>query len=89
MDRTVMICKCHSLEHQVVFWYDEEWNELYCEPHLTTNESFFKRLWRGLRYAFGYKSQYGDWDSVTFKNEDLILLRDHLNKHIDTRQQTI
>ena len=58
MDRIVMICDCHSLEHQVR--YDEEDGDLYCEPHLTTHRNFFKRLWIEL---IGYKSRFGDWDS--------------------------
>lgn len=80
LKREVMICACHSLEHQVVFWYDEEDDELHCEPHLSTNRGFFKRLWYGLKYAFGYKSRFGAWDSILFKEEDLTKLRTHLNK---------
>ena len=79
-ERLIMICECHSLEHQVIFWDDD--GELYCEPHLTTYRNFFKRLWRGLRYAFGYKSRFGDWDSTIFKKEDLEKLREYLNAHI-------
>jgi len=55
MERKIMICRCHSLEHQMTFWLDEEDNTLYSEPHLITHKNFFKRLWYGLRYAFGYK----------------------------------
>lgn len=81
MERIVMICECHSLEHQVIFWYDEEDSELYCEPHLTTHRNFFKRLWRGLKYTFGYKSRFGDFDSTIFKKEDLKKLRAYLDEH--------
>ena len=35
-----MICECRSLEHQVIFWYDDEDGDLYCEPHLTTHRNF-------------------------------------------------
>jgi len=28
MERQIMICECHSLEHQVIFWYDEEDGDL-------------------------------------------------------------
>lgn len=82
MERKIMICKCHSLEHQVSFWYDEEDGDLYCEPHLTNHRNFFKRLWHGLKYAFGYKSKFGDWDSTIFEKEDLEKLRDYLDLHI-------
>lgn len=77
-----MICECNSLEHQVIFWYDEEDKILYCEPHLTTHKNFFKRLWHSLKYIFGYKSKYGSWDSTLFKDEDLKKLKKHLDNHI-------
>jgi len=79
IERQIMICQCHSIEHQVIFWFDEEDGDLICEPHLVTHRNFFKRLWRGLRYAFGYKSVYGDWDSIIFEKEDLEKLREHLD----------
>lgn len=69
-NRETFICNCHSLEHQYSFWYDEEDNILYVEPYLTTNRTFFKRLWYGLKYAFGYKSQYGSFDEFEVKTED-------------------
>lgn len=80
MERIIMICECHSPDHQLTFWYDEEYDELYCEPHLTTHRGFFKRLWFGLKYAFGYKSRYGDWDSTIFKKEDLKKLKKYLDE---------
>jgi len=83
MERQILICKCHSLEHQIIFWYDEEDDELFCEPHLITHKSFFKRLWCGLKYAFGYKSKYGHWDSTIFKEEDLSKLRSYLDLKIN------
>jgi hypothetical protein len=82
MERLIMVCECYSIEHQVVFWYDEDEKELYCEPHLTTNRNFLQRLWAGLKYAFGYKSRFGDWDSTIFKNEDLVKLKNHLNENV-------
>jgi hypothetical protein len=75
LERRVMICECHSLEHQVVFWYDSEFGDLYCEPHLTTHRNFFQRMWAGIKYTFGHRSKYGEWDSTIFKTDDLIKLR--------------
>lgn len=79
--REVFICKCNSPEHQALFWYDTEDDELFLEPHLSTNKNFVQRLWHGLKYAFGCKSKYGAWDSMIFKEEDLKKLKTHLNKH--------
>lgn len=86
-ERQTFICKCESLEHQVSFWQDEYDGTLYCEPHLTTYNNFFKRLWIGLKYAFGYKCKYGNWDSMLFKEEDLEKLRKYLNdNHLKKNQ---
>lgn len=86
MDRLVLICKCHSLEHQVAFWYDRETDELYCEPHLYTYRNFFQRLRLGLKYILGYKSRSGDWDTTIFKEEDLVKLREFLDSRIEGQQ---
>lgn len=82
IERQILICKCHSPEHQVLFWYDEEDKDLYCELHLTTHRNFFKRLWYGLKYAFGYNSRYGAWDSTIFKEEELEKLKAYLDSKI-------
>ncbi len=79
MERKNFVCSCHSLEHQLFFWYDTECKELYCEPHFITHRNFFKRLIYGLKYAFGYKTKYGNFDSMIFKDEDLIKLKNHLD----------
>lgn len=79
MDRKIFICKCHSLEHQVTFWYDEEDKELYLEVHLT-NKRFFSRVKSAFKYIFGYKSRFGDWDEFLFKDEDLVKLKEYLNQ---------
>lgn len=80
LERIIFICECHSLEHQLTFWYDTEYNELYCEPHLVTYRNFLKRIYVGIRYIFGYKSRYGEWDSLIFKQNDVDKLRQFLDE---------
>ena len=80
IDYTIMVCNCDSIEHQMAFTHNKEDNEFYCEIHLTNYENFFKRLWIGLKYAFGYKCVYGNWDSFIFKESDLSKLRSYLNE---------
>ena len=64
--REVIICECHSLEHQVIFHYDKEWDEISMSVHL--HEPSF---WRRLKYLFGYKSRFGAWDEVLVSREKL------------------
>lgn len=62
MDTKIFVCSCSSVEHQVVFRKSEkqpEFNEdtsVYASVHLITHRNFFKRLWIGLKYAFGLKA---------------------------------
>ena len=79
-ERETFVCECHSLEHQVSFWYDDEDKILRCEPHLSTSNGFFKRLLLGLKYAFGYKSTYGAWDDMVFQEKDKQRLKEFINK---------
>lgn len=59
-----LICECASVEHQIVFRYLNDDNELYAEIFLHNHDNFFKRLWTAIRYVFGYKCKYGEWDSI-------------------------
>lgn len=79
MEREIFICDCHSLEHLISFWYDEEINSLIIEPRLITHKNFFKRLWVGLKYAFGYKSRFGEFDEVILGFDKQKQLYDWLN----------
>ncbi len=72
MEEEIIICACHSFEHQAIFWYDstDHFKDFYVYIHLITYKNFFKRLWYGLKYAFGYKSRFGAWDQFIFDEEN-------------------
>lgn len=81
--KEIFICSCASLEHQIMFWHDKEYDYLHACPHLVTYRGFFKRLWYGLRYAFGYKSRYGAWDELIFDKTD----EEELLRFLQSRQK--
>ena len=64
----------------MMFWYDEEDKELYVETHLITDRNIFKRAFYAIKYIFGYKSRFGDWDELIFSNKDAVKLRRFLNQ---------
>ena len=71
--RETLICQCHSVEHQISFsWieYKELEGEVYMEIHLS-KLSFWDRLKHGIKYIFGYRCMYGDFDEVILKKEDV------------------
>ena len=68
LKKYLVLCDCKSSEHQVILQYFEdekpEWQELYIDVHLYDYKNFFKRIWTGIRYIFGYKSKYGKFDEI-------------------------
>ena len=77
-DPKIFLCECNSYEHQAIFWLDDDYKQLYVAIHLTTHKSFLKRLWIGLKYTFGFKSRYGNWDNFLFSLENEKALREYL-----------
>lgn len=66
----LLLCDCSSAEHQMIVRWNDEDNEVYVSMHLANSFGFLKRLWYGLKYAFGYKSRYGAFDEVILRKED-------------------
>ena len=73
MQQETLICQCSSMEHQFSFMWIEDKElegEVYMEIHLA-KLSFWDRLKHGVKYIFGYRCRYGDFDEVTLKKEDV------------------
>ena len=75
MRKELFICECHYVGHQMIIsyddWDDDGWDEVNVEIHLTTGYGFWKRLYYGVKYIFGYKSPYGDFDGLTINPDDV------------------
>jgi len=73
--KEVFICDCFSNEHQLILCYisgDDEldFDMLTFQTYLNPTFGFWKRIIVGVRYIFGYKSAYGDWDDYVVNHED-------------------
>lgn len=76
-NKDLLICQCHSTEHQYIFLYDEDVDKngnvidrtVYIHTHLN-KRPFFKRVWYGIKYIFGYECRYGHFDEFLIKPED-------------------
>ena len=71
--RETLICQCNSEEHQFSFvWFEDEHGkgEVFMEIHLTPH-TLWGRLKNAIKYIFGYRSVYGDFDEVTLKKNDV------------------
>lgn len=70
-NKELLICKCYSPEHQVLFrWFDDD-EEVYMEVLLNPEYKWWKRVWIAIKYIFGYKCKYGMFDEVILNKEDV------------------
>lgn len=68
----LFICACNSVEHQMIVSYieEDECKEVFCSVHLSPEPNILKRIWKALKYVFGHRSKYGDFDEFIFKSSD-------------------
>ena len=77
-DEEILICACHSTEHQIVIQKDKEDKVLYCSIHLSPLP-WYKRIVNGVKYIFGYRCKYGDFDEFLFDKKHITKLNQMLN----------
>ncbi len=72
----IIICDCHSEEHQVVFVWEEEihedheFNQVYMHFHLV-KYGFWTRVKTAFWHILGRKSRYGAWDEIIISTDDI------------------
>ncbi len=77
----LLVCACNNVEPQLIISYstDDDCKEVYCSVHLKPECNIFKRIWHAVKYVFGHRSRYGDFDEFIFKPEDAEKLQDAAN----------
>lgn len=78
----ILICGCNSIEHQLIIRYSEDETDdgfkhpmCYLYVHLS-QKPFWKRVVHGIKYIFGYQSNYGAFDEFIFDSKDANKLQD-------------
>lgn len=93
MEKRIIFCECFSPEHQVIFIHDKEEASVYMETHLITYKNFWKRLWVGLKYAFGYKCRFGNFDSLILGPNEIKeldeLVKSYYNSHPEKSEKIL
>ena len=86
LDSQLIICACHSDEHQIIFHPDPDEDKyeklIYMHTHLTSWKPWYKRAWYGIKYIFGHTSKYGAWDEIILTKDHAKQLRE-LAKFLD------
>lgn len=75
MKRTLYSCRCGSLEHIFIVSADE--SDAFIEIHLAPLP-IWQRIWNAVRYAFGHRSKYGDFQEILLSPETALYLGDQL-----------
>lgn len=73
-------CDCHSDEHVFKFTLDKENADFYLHVYLNDFDRWYQRVWKAVKYVFGYKCKYGHWDVTMLDAEDVERLRDLCDK---------
>lgn len=76
VEKLYIQCECSSDEHLVKLsrWKndsgdpDDDWVSL--TVHLHAWEGFFRRIWVAIKFVFGYRCRYGEWDEVVISPSD-------------------
>lgn len=83
--KDIFICDCHSTEHQVVVYYENDEHDdgmtypmCYFHIHLK-HLPFWERVKYGLKYIFGRKCRYGAFDEFIINPEDAEKLQEIVN----------
>lgn len=75
MKRTLFLCRCGSLQHSFVVTADVD--DLFLEIHLSPLP-FWHRLKNAVRYVFGRRCEWGDFEEILLTPEMALDLGDKL-----------
>ena len=80
----ILTCSWSGCEHQIEWAYfeDDDDRDLIVKFRLST-PGFWQRVWTGIRYIFGYKSRYGDFDEMVLGVRDTKELVAFLSEWLD------
>lgn len=73
-------CHCHSPEHTLIFRLDEEEPKTLYGYVFLNSDSLFKRIWKAIKYVFGFKCRYGHFDEFILNPKDAQKMIDLLSK---------
>ena len=89
MKKHYIDCDCQDFDHllRIAYFDDKDiHNELYIEVHLR-QKSFLKRLWLGLKYVFGFRSSFGDFDEFVMTRKKVLEIKKVLEDFIKTTDE--
>lgn len=76
-------CQCNDESDRLVYnlWEDTEGEPTLMVHVFLGSGPWYRRIWKGLKYIFGYKCRYGHFGEHIFKPEDMWQMRTMMNKY--------
>ena len=92
-DSDIVLCKCHSPEHQVIIQYENNQNfgsevdQPMCYLYVHLNRlPFWQRVKYGIKYIFGRQSKYGAFDEFIINPKDVDKFK-NIVSHLQTYEK--
>jgi len=79
-------CMCGTNEHTIRYSFFDDNEDLsdhifYIDVYLESTK-WYKRIWRGIKYIFGYKSRYADFTEVIYNTDKVKELKTFLDEYL-------
>jgi len=89
--KTTLYCACSSNEHQISLESDEceGVKDLYLAFHLAQAKPWYRRIVNAIKYVFGYRCKYGDFDEFLFTIETATVVKNYLDEYLGTTGTTL
>lgn len=87
MEHKLVICDCHSVDHQLVFTHDDDEDFdpfVSVSMHLNIKRPWYRRVLIAIKYAFGWQGPYGAWHEVLLNKQQC----QDLSKYFDDRARS-
>ena len=78
----VILCTCMCPEHNIIYIKDPDDSEVWLH-FMLTKQAWYKRIWLGIKYIFGYQSRYGMYGEMLITEANVDRLEDiiqHIKK---------
>ena len=80
------VCSCHDQEHIIFlnYWTDDDTldADLTVEPHLNPEWRWWRRIWLAVKYVFGYRSRYGEYESISLNRKTARAVYDFIGRFL-------
>jgi hypothetical protein len=81
----VVVCGCGDTAHHLLFTLDSDEPEVWLHYQLEL-KPWYKRLWIGIKYIFGYQSKYGTYGELSI-NETNIHNFEKIVEHVKGKKE--